>query len=70
MTLDQFNATGWTAGMKAQYHGDNQTYPVLAVDFAEQLIGLKGVVQNDPDEIYWARCENITLISRLTEQAA
>jgi hypothetical protein len=61
MTLDQFNAARWTAGMLALYHGDNTAYPVLGVDFAEQLVGLKGA-QRDCGEIFWARCENVTVL--------
>lgn len=60
MTIDAFNATGWTNGMTAKYHGDDKTYPVVGVDFGEQLVGLKGA-GGDADELYWARCENVTL---------
>ncbi len=60
MTIDQFNNTGWTCGMTAEYHGDRKTYAIIAVDFGEQLVGLKGA-GSAPEEIYWARCENITL---------
>lgn len=61
MTLDEFNKTRWTVGMRAKYHGDDQVYPIASCDFGEQLVGLKGVIQNEPDEISWVRCENVTL---------
>lgn len=61
MTIDQFNGTPWKSGMTARYHADGQTYPIASCDFGECLIGLKCVVQNEPDEISWVRCENITL---------
>jgi hypothetical protein len=61
MTLDEFDKSRWHAGMKAIYHGDNQVYPVFSVDFVERLVGLKGV-QRDAGEIFWARCENVSLI--------
>lgn len=60
MTTEEFNATAWTAGMTARY-SDGKIYPIAACDFGEQLVGLKDVVQNAPEEIYWARCENITI---------
>lgn len=61
MTIEEFNNTGWSGGMTAQYHHDGKNYPVASCDFAEQLVGLKGIVQNEPDEISWVRCENISL---------
>ena len=60
MTIEQFNATGWTAGMKARYT-DGEIYAIASCDFGEHLVGLKGVVQNEPDEVSWVRCENVTL---------
>lgn len=63
MTIDEFNRTGWTGGMIARYHGDSQLYPIATCDFGEQLVGLKGVVQNEPEEVSWVRCENITLVA-------
>jgi hypothetical protein len=62
MTLDQFDKTAWTCGMKAQYHGDNKTYPVASCDFEERLIGLHHVVFGEPDKVTWVRCENVTLV--------
>lgn len=60
MTIEEFNRTGWKINVTAKYHGDGKTYPVLSVDFGEQLVGLKGAGGVE-DEIYWARCENVTL---------
>lgn len=61
MTIEEFNQTGWKMNMTARYHGYGETYPVISVDFGEQLIGLKGAGGEDESEIYWARCENVTL---------
>lgn len=60
MTIDEFNKTKWLAGMTAKYHGDNKFYHVAAVNFSEMLVGLLGLGQ-DKSEIYWARCENVTI---------
>ena len=59
MTVNEFSLTRWTAGMTARY--DGEIYPIVSCDFDEQLIALKGVVQNDPDAISWVRCENVAL---------
>jgi len=61
MTIEQFNSTRWTFGMKAKY-SDGEIYPVASCDFGEKLVGLKGVVQSEPDEVSWVRCENVTLM--------
>lgn len=63
MSIQEFNQQRWTAKMKARYHADGMVYPIASCDFGEQLVGLLGVVQNEPDEISWVRCENITLVS-------
>lgn len=60
MTIDQFNATGWSGGMSAQYT-DGRIYRIASCDFEEKLVGLMGVIHNEPDEITWVRCENVTL---------
>ena len=65
MTIEEFNQTGWTAGMTARYT-DGETYPIASCDFGEKLVGLKGIVQNAPDEVSWVRCENVTLIDPKT----
>ena len=61
MTIGQFQAQRWTAGMSARYHGS--VYRITTVDFGESLVGLLGVIQNEPDEITMVRCENVELIS-------
>jgi len=60
MTIQEFDNTGWTCGMNAEYHG--KTYKVASCDFDEKIIGLLGVILNAPEEISWVRCENVTLI--------
>ena len=59
MTTETFNQTKWHANMKVTYYG--QTHHVVSVDFVEQLIGMRGVLQSKDEEILWARCENVTL---------
>ncbi len=61
MTIVQFQATKWTFGMLAEYHADGKLYRISTVDFGESLVGLLGVVQNEPDETIFVRCENVTL---------
>jgi len=61
MTIEEFNHTGWSGGMTARYHGDGNIYPIASCDFGEQLIGLKGMVENEPEEVSWVRCENCTI---------
>ena len=56
MTKEEFNATGWTPGMTADYQG--KTYPIASCDFEEQLIGLHRVLDGAPEDIVWVRCEN------------
>ena len=45
--------------MQVTYYG--QTHKVVAVDFVENLVGMRGVLQSKDEEILWARCENVTL---------
>lgn len=59
MTIEEFNSTPWKPGMFATYEG--RSHAIASVDFGEQLIGLLGVVQNEPELISWVRCENATL---------
>ncbi len=63
MTIEEFNATGWGAGMSARYKG--ATYEIASCDFDEQLVGLLGVVTNEPGSVSWVRCENITVATPL-----
>ena len=62
MTIEEFDRTGWSGGMSAKYHSDNEVYPIGSCDFEEKLVGLLGVIASQPDELSWVRCENVTLI--------
>jgi len=64
VTLSQFDSTRWTADMHAIY--DGKSYVISSVDFGEHLVGLLGVIQNEPEETTWVRCENVAL-SKLDE---
>jgi hypothetical protein len=57
MTLDQFNKHRWAANTRGEYGG--VVYLIVAVDFAECLIGLRNPL--DDNEIAWVRCENVNL---------
>jgi len=59
MTKAEFNATGWTPGMTADYQG--KTYPIASCDFEEQLVGLHRVLEGAREDIVWMRCENVTV---------
>ena len=63
MTLTQFNATRWGAGMMALYDGEQML--VEQVDFKEQLVGLRRPedIGDDDVETLWVRCENVTLLN-------
>jgi hypothetical protein len=63
MTIEKFNATGWTSSMTAKWNEDGETYRVWSVDFGESLVALVklGIQNPGAEEIQWARCENITL---------
>ena len=56
MTREEFNKTGFGAGMKAFYR--NGKYNIISVNFMEALVEL----ECEHDESMWARCENIELI--------
>ena len=66
MTIEEFNATGWKPGMMAEYHGE--TFRIASCDFEEKLVGLIGLIRNEPDEISWVRCENITMTPNSSRQ--
>ncbi len=61
MTIGEFQATKWTFGMTAKYHFDEKTYRISTVDFGECLVGLLGVIQSEPNETTFIRCENVTI---------
>lgn len=60
MSIEEFDTTGFTGGMKVLYK--NQQYDIVMVDFEEKLIGINEI-QNIDDSCDWKRCENIELIS-------
>jgi len=60
MSIEDFNKQQWTPELVAKYHKDGNEYPIMGVDFQEQLIGLDGVVQGSKD-LTWVRCESITI---------
>lgn len=66
MTIEQFNNTGWSAGMTVEYRGRERN--VASVNFQEKLIGLESLEEpdeDDPDEdlpFDWVRCENCRLL--------
>jgi hypothetical protein len=65
MTIEEFNETGWSRGLFAKYHADNEIYRIGSCDFEEKLVGLMGVIASEPDCISWVRCENVTLSGSL-----
>lgn len=66
MTLDQFKAQRWTAGMRGEYY--TATYKIISVKFDEMLIGLQNPL--DDNELTWVRCENVTLLNDPHHQRA
>lgn len=58
MTIEDFNNTGWSGGMRCVYQ--DKAHDIGSCEFEEKLVGL--VVDYD-DELKWVRCENIRLIS-------
>ena len=69
MNTEQFDKIEWTANMKCIFQ--DKEYKIAAVDVEERLIGIEVAPSlyemiNFPENgnnIYWKRCENITLIS-------
>ena len=59
MTIDEFQSTTFSGGMRIKYSG--QVYDVVSVDFLEKLFGfiLEG---GDLNNLSWARCENVEFI--------
>ena len=64
MTIDEFNETLWTVGMRGRYK-DGIIYPIATCDFDEALIGLDGVVSGSDDPMM-VRCENVDIVSEDT----
>lgn len=57
MTIEQFDKTAFTKGMRAKTE-DGYIYYIVSLDLEERLIGVKTVA-----DISWLRCENIELIN-------
>lgn len=57
MTFEEYDNTGWTGNMKAEYKGN--IYGVEAANFPEHLVAL----DDGSGEPMWVRCENITLVA-------
>lgn len=57
MTLDEFDKTSWSAGMKAKYRG--VVYDISSCNYVERLISL--YIDDDGDDI-WVRCENVEIV--------
>lgn len=58
MTIEEFNKTGFTGGMKANHAAlPDQEFKIISVDFNEKLICIDR--DDSPD---WCRCENITIV--------
>ena len=58
MTIAEFDQTGWTPGMLAEYN--DEEYPISSCDFVEKLIFM---IDEDGDE-FVARCENVKAVRR------
>ncbi len=56
MTINEFNNTGWSGGMKCIY--DGREHDIGSCDFEEKLVG---IVVDDHEDLVWVRCENIVL---------
>jgi hypothetical protein len=59
MSFDEFDATGFKPGMRAEYM--NTEYRIGAVNFPERLLGLMDDHDSDAGDATWVRCENATL---------
>jgi hypothetical protein len=65
MTIDQFDAQGWTSGMFCTYHKKRRL--IVMLDFEEKLVGLQN--QDDATIVDWVRCENMELRTQGTKDA-
>jgi|GEM_PF-4985565 len=61
LSVADFNNTRFGGKMQAVYRGTGLTHAVASCDFDECLVGLKGVISNEPETVSWVRCENIKL---------
>jgi len=65
MTIEEFDKTRFTGGMKCEYKG--KEYEIISVDFEEKTIAINefdSFDDNGADDLDWKRCENITLITK------
>lgn len=62
MTIEEFNKTGFTGNMKMRYQGE--VYDIVSVDFQEALFAYS--LDDDCDNLSWARCENVSLVGNVT----
>ena len=60
MTREEFNNYAFGANMEISYKG--RIYELVSIDFEEGLIGYDMGEASDND-VSWARCESITIIS-------
>lgn len=58
MTIEEFDNTRWSGGMKCIYQG--KEHKIGAGEFEEKLVGL---CVDYSDQLAWVRCENIELIA-------
>lgn len=58
MTIEQFDKEKFVSGSKVLFDGEE--YDIAAISFEEKLIGI--MFDDDDDEIYWKRCENVELV--------
>jgi hypothetical protein len=54
VTIDEFDERYWKNGLVCDYRGVRRE--IVSVDFAERLIGLKSL---SDDEVDMVRCENV-----------
>ena len=60
MTKQEFDNTGWTCGMTAEYAG--HTYKIISCDFFDRTVGLMcGGPGTDGDGITWLPCESVVV---------
>ena len=70
MTIEEFNGTLWSVGMKVEILSGvfkGRVYDVMSPDFDQQLIGVNAYNDNDC-ELTWFRCENCKIVHSNTPQ--
>ena len=68
MTIKEFDNQEWTGGMTMTHNKSGQTFHIASPHFTEKIIGGIDIheeslwCEGDDDlEVYWFRCENITI---------